>query len=128
MPSYHPADVERKWQAFWAANETFRTPDPGESWFPLPSYVATNYVGGGPTWHHVKLSYWFLILVYLGLWQLPWLLRYHRRQRIQAGEGRLGVRVVGVVEQRRAAREVTQLQAPLRPRGGGQRRRGYRES
>lgn len=60
-----------------------RTSDPGESWFPLPSYVATNYVGGGPTWHHVKLSYWFLILVYLGLWQLPWLLRYHRRQRIR---------------------------------------------
>ena len=30
MPSYHPADVERRWQQFWEANRTFRTPDPGE--------------------------------------------------------------------------------------------------
>ncbi len=29
MPSYHPADIERKWQAYWTANKTFRTPDPG---------------------------------------------------------------------------------------------------
>jgi leucyl-tRNA synthetase len=28
MPSYNPADVERRWQAFWEANKTFRTPDP----------------------------------------------------------------------------------------------------
>ena len=30
MPSYNPADVERRWQQFWEANKTFRTPDPGE--------------------------------------------------------------------------------------------------
>lgn len=30
MPSYHPAEVERKWQTFWEANKTFRTPDPGD--------------------------------------------------------------------------------------------------
>jgi leucyl-tRNA synthetase len=30
MPSYNPADVERRWQQFWEANRTFRTPDPGE--------------------------------------------------------------------------------------------------
>jgi leucyl-tRNA synthetase len=29
MPSYKPADVERRWQQFWEANKTFRTPDPG---------------------------------------------------------------------------------------------------
>jgi len=30
MPSYHPADVERRWQAYWEANKTFRTPEPGD--------------------------------------------------------------------------------------------------
>lgn len=30
MPSYHPADVERRWQQFWETNKTFRTADPGE--------------------------------------------------------------------------------------------------
>jgi leucyl-tRNA synthetase len=30
MPSYNPADVERRWQQFWEANKTFRTPDPGD--------------------------------------------------------------------------------------------------
>jgi leucyl-tRNA synthetase len=29
MPSYNPAAVERRWQQFWEANKTFRTPDPG---------------------------------------------------------------------------------------------------
>jgi leucyl-tRNA synthetase len=29
MPSYQPADVERRWQQFWESNKTFRTPDPG---------------------------------------------------------------------------------------------------
>ena len=29
MPSYHPADVERRWQQFWESNKTFRTADPG---------------------------------------------------------------------------------------------------
>jgi leucyl-tRNA synthetase len=27
MPSYNPADVERRWQQFWETNKTFRTPD-----------------------------------------------------------------------------------------------------
>ncbi|OWK38472.1 leucine--tRNA ligase [Fimbriiglobus ruber] len=31
MPSFNPADVERRWQAFWEANKTFRTPDPGDA-------------------------------------------------------------------------------------------------
>ena len=31
MPSYNPAEVERRWQQYWEANKTFRTPDPGES-------------------------------------------------------------------------------------------------
>ncbi len=30
MPSYNPAEVERRWQQFWESNKTFRTPDPGE--------------------------------------------------------------------------------------------------
>jgi hypothetical protein len=48
-----------------------------------------------------------------------------RRQCVQGGAGRVGIGVVGVVEQRRAAGEVAQLRAPLRQRGGGQRRRGH---
>ncbi len=31
MPSYNPADIERRWQQFWETNKTFRTPDPGEA-------------------------------------------------------------------------------------------------
>ncbi|MBX9584686.1 MAG: leucine--tRNA ligase, partial [Gemmataceae bacterium] len=30
MPSYNPADVERRWQQYWESNKTFRTPDPGD--------------------------------------------------------------------------------------------------
>jgi leucyl-tRNA synthetase len=30
MPSYNPADVERRWQQYWETHKTFRTPDPGE--------------------------------------------------------------------------------------------------
>ncbi len=30
MPSYNPADVEPRWQAFWETSATFRTPDPGD--------------------------------------------------------------------------------------------------
>ena len=30
MPSYNPADIEPRWQAYWEANATFRTPDPGD--------------------------------------------------------------------------------------------------
>ncbi|MGL6094701.1 MAG: leucine--tRNA ligase, partial [Fimbriiglobus sp.] len=29
MPSYDPAQIEPKWQAYWDAHKTFRTPDPG---------------------------------------------------------------------------------------------------
>jgi len=28
MPSFNPADIETRWQQFWEANKTFRTPDP----------------------------------------------------------------------------------------------------
>ncbi len=31
MPSYQPADVERRWQQFWETNKTFRTPDPDDA-------------------------------------------------------------------------------------------------
>ncbi len=27
MPSYHPAEIEPRWQQYWDANQTFRTPD-----------------------------------------------------------------------------------------------------
>src|SRR5215204_4020776 len=30
MPSYNPADVERRWQQFWETQKTFHTPDPGD--------------------------------------------------------------------------------------------------
>ncbi len=30
MPSYKPADVERRWQHYWETNKTFRTPDPAD--------------------------------------------------------------------------------------------------
>ncbi len=30
MPSYNPADIEPRWQAYWDANGTFRTVDPGD--------------------------------------------------------------------------------------------------
>ena len=30
MPSYNPAEIENRWQQFWEANKTFRTPDPGD--------------------------------------------------------------------------------------------------
>jgi leucyl-tRNA synthetase len=29
MPSYNPADIERRRQQYWESNKTFRTPDPG---------------------------------------------------------------------------------------------------
>jgi leucyl-tRNA synthetase len=31
MPSYNPADVEGRWQAYWEANKTFRTLDPDDA-------------------------------------------------------------------------------------------------
>ncbi len=30
MPTYHPAEIEPRWQQFWQANKTFRTVDPGD--------------------------------------------------------------------------------------------------
>ena len=50
------------------------------AWFPLPSYVVNRMFS--PAWHYISISHWFLLLVYIGLWQLPWLARYHRRRRI----------------------------------------------
>ena len=50
------------------------------AWFPLPSYVVNRMFS--PSWHHLDVSYWLLLLIYIGLWQLPWLARYHRRRRI----------------------------------------------
>jgi hypothetical protein len=57
-----------------------RPPWAKKDWFPLPYYTVNRMFT--PLWHHLNLSYWLLLLVYLGLWQLPWLARYHRRRRI----------------------------------------------
>jgi hypothetical protein len=57
-----------------------RPPWASTEWFPLPSY-ATNRISSTP-WHYLELPYWFLLMIYAGLWQLPWLARYHRRRRI----------------------------------------------
>ncbi|WP_367873967.1 hypothetical protein [Luteolibacter sp. Populi] len=51
-------------------------------WFPLPSYYR-NDLHRATSWHHLDIPHWFVILCYLGLWQLPWLWRYHRARRIQ---------------------------------------------
>jgi valyl-tRNA synthetase len=45
MPKYTPQDTEAKWQNYWEANKTFRTPEPKEKakkfycldMFPYPS-------------------------------------------------------------------------------------------
>lgn len=57
-----------------------RPPWAKTAWFPLPSYVVDR--SNSPPWRYLDLSYWLLLLVYIGLWQLPWLGRYHRRRRI----------------------------------------------
>jgi hypothetical protein len=54
-----------------------------KDWFPLPSYFKARS-GSGPAWHYFHIPHWFLLLVALGLWQLPWLGRYYRRKRIAA--------------------------------------------
>lgn len=59
---------------------TPRSPSAKTEWFPLPSYVVNRMFS--PPWHYFNLSYWLLLLIYIGLWQLPWLARYHRHQRI----------------------------------------------
>jgi len=53
-----------------------------KQWFPLPSYHR-NDLHRSILWHNLKLPHWFVILCYLGLWQLPWLWRYHREERIR---------------------------------------------
>ena len=30
MPSYNPAEIEKKWQRFWEGQKVFATPDPGD--------------------------------------------------------------------------------------------------
>ena len=57
-----------------------RPPWAKKAWFPLPSYAVDRT--NSPPWHYFDLSYWFLLLIYVALWQLPWLVRYHRRRRI----------------------------------------------
>jgi len=59
---------------------TPRSPGASADGFPLPSYVVHRL--SSPPWHYLKLPYWFLLMIYIGLWQLPWLVRYHRRRRI----------------------------------------------
>jgi hypothetical protein len=58
-----------------------RWPHASTNWFPLPSYVVNRLYS--PAWHNLEIPHWFLLLVYVGLWQLPWLARYHRRRRIE---------------------------------------------
>lgn len=65
----------------WSVRPT-RQQVAGREWFPLPSYLS-NDAFSSYRWHSLSFSYWFILLVYLGLWQLPWLWRYHRRQRIR---------------------------------------------
>ena len=58
-----------------------RGPWATREWFPLPSYLASRPTSPSP-WHNLKIPYWFFLMSYAGLWQLPWLVRYHRRRRI----------------------------------------------
>lgn len=57
-----------------------RPPWAKTAWFPLPYYLVDRMFS--PSWHYLDVSYWLLLLIYIGLWQLPWLARYHRRRRI----------------------------------------------
>jgi len=50
-------------------------------WFPLPSYAVNRL--WSLHFHNLVIPYWLLLLVYAGLWQLPWLARYHRQRRIE---------------------------------------------
>jgi hypothetical protein len=58
-----------------------RDPTKDRSWFPLASYMSNDGWSYYRS-HAVAVPHWFVILVYLGLWQLPWLFRYHRRRQI----------------------------------------------
>lgn len=42
MPRYNPQSIEPKWQQFWAANKTFRTPDIAELDLSKPKYYALD--------------------------------------------------------------------------------------
>jgi hypothetical protein len=64
-----------------AFNVRSRWPWASKDWFPLPSYLVNEPMSPTPR-HNVEIPHWFLLLVYAGLWQLPWLARYHRRRRI----------------------------------------------
>jgi hypothetical protein len=65
----------------WSVRPT-RQKIAGREWFPLPSYLS-NDAFSSYRWHDLNFSYWFILLVALGLWQLPWLWRYHRREHIR---------------------------------------------
>ncbi len=75
VPSHHALAKEFRFEV------TPRRHRAGADWFPLPSYLA-NRIGSGPAWHYLDVPHWFLLLVTLGLWQLPWLGRHFRRKRI----------------------------------------------
>ena len=69
----------------WALKDPHRekNPWPRKEWFPLPAYFAQHSTGA-TIHHYLTIPYWLIILTYLGLWQLPWLFRYHRTKRITA--------------------------------------------
>ena len=58
-----------------------RWPWASKEWFPLPSYLVNEPMSPTPR-HNLEIPHWFLLLVYAGLWQLPWLARYHRQRKI----------------------------------------------
>jgi len=53
------------------------------NWFPLPSYFVNRISNKSAPWHYLDIPHWFLLMIYVGLWQLPWLARYHRQRRIE---------------------------------------------
>ncbi|WP_264489972.1 hypothetical protein [Luteolibacter arcticus] len=59
-----------------------RSPRASTEWFPLPYYLSNRTTSSSRPWHQLEIPYWLLVLVYLGVWQLPWLARYHRQRRI----------------------------------------------
>jgi len=65
----------------WELAMKILPPRPTAQWFPLPSHISphnlTNAYG-----HDVAIPHWLILLAYIGLWQLPWLVRYFRRKAI----------------------------------------------
>ncbi|MCW1884974.1 hypothetical protein OKA04_09570 [Luteolibacter flavescens] len=83
--NWHPVHAGRSIYFFPArSSRSFKVePRPAwasRDWFPLPSYLGHPTVARGH--HYLDIPYWFVSLVYLGLWQLPWLGRYFRAKRI----------------------------------------------